>query len=683
MPSINNKVKTHINIMLIAFLVIASMFVTSGISVSYAASKSKAPVISNMVSTDSYVKLTWKNGNKSGVRAHYIYRKEGKGSYKRIGKVKKKTSSFTDDTIKLGTKYYYKVSNKKVISNKYSKARSVTPVKIKAPKLSNLKTYSNGNRRVAQLTWTSAKGKMYYVYRKPKSGSWKKLATVTAKGESASYTDNTAQKNTPCVYTCKEVRKISSILYKYGSYDEGISVFMTKPEVKLDAQNLKSVLTWDAIDGADEYYVYRKFGKNGSYRCIGTTANNIFTDVYDESVTSNERSKYMCATSFIDPSVNMAIYTVRAVSKTDGKYSYSDYNVGGVFHIETPSIVSVTKTSATKATIDWGTVKHADAYYIYSGYRDDSGIHWTKVGTFKSESGNRMKKSVEVDSNHNLFTVQAKFTMDGKTLYSDYDEGFDISNRNYSSSTVLFFGNSITYGSPYKGTTTREVFSYPWRVQQLTNIKMYNPSIPGATYHDSTSDSRYRMVTEVADVIKEGKTPKNPNSMRHNFDENTRKFEDFDVVVMACGTNDYLDDAKLGDLDSTDRTEFNGSINQVMSYIKEGNEIRAQRGKAPIKIVFVEMFYSDRTNEPYVNLHNRFKTKNGIGLTLTDYQDDLNKLTEKYKVDGFDIYNFDTTEFVNEDTCPYVTSDNLHMSRYTYTQIGNKLSNYLITEKII
>ena len=38
---------------------------------------------------------------------------------------------------------------------------------------------------------------------------------------------------------------------------------------------------------------------------------------------------------------------------------------------------------------------------------------------------------------------------------------------------------------------------------------------------------------------------------------------------------------------------------------------------------------------------------------------------------------------VTEESCPYKTSDNLHMTRTTYSEIGNKLAQFLMDKKII
>lgn len=49
---------------------------------------------------------------------------------------------------------------------------------------------------------------------------------------------------------------------------------------------------------------------------------------------------------------------------------------------------------------------------------------------------------------------------------------------------ILYFGDSITYGSPYKSNSNKHIFSIPYRVKELLGCVYYNPSIPGSTYHD-------------------------------------------------------------------------------------------------------------------------------------------------------------------------------------------------------
>lgn len=449
------------------------------------------------------------------------------------------------------------------------------------------------------------------------------------------------------------------------------------PNVQVKTENLKTEIVWNKIDGADGYKIYRKNGLNGNYRQIGYTTSTFYKDIYKESIETEDEKAYLCAGAFVDPSINPFVYTVRACYNINGKEYDSDYLKDGDFHLETPSIVSVDKVSNTKVSIEWSVLKNAKEYYLYTGYYDKYGdFHWTRVKEVSAKKGVRQKDTINVKKGHNYFTVKAKAIKNGKAVYSGYDKGFTIENRKYNDSNILFIGDSITFGSPYKGINTREVFSYPWRIQQLTGAKIYNPSIPGATYSYKEDDSRDRLITDVALKIKEGKTPKKA------LHENTQTYKDFDIVVMAAGTNDYSDDVVLGGLDSQNIREFNGSVNQIMEYIKEGSAQRVSEGKDPIKVVFVDLFYSDRTTD-YSIKTNRFVTPNEIGLTLTDYQYNLNCLVQKYKDEGVDIYQFSTKKFVSQDNCSVVTSDNLHMSRYTYTQIGNEFSNYLIKNNIL
>ena len=672
-----SEIKKRFKTAKLLFIIILIIISVNLVCIVDAFNNAEPPIITEVITTDSYVKLTWKNVEKCGTFAHHIYRKVGKGAYKEIAKVNKETSSYVDGDINEGKMYYYKVSNKGIYGDHKSMACKVVPVKFTAPKLNYVKRFSQDNEECAKISWESDLGQQYYVYRKTFGKKWKKIASVKAEDKTSYFIDKNLKQGIKYIYTCKKVVKVNNILYQYGDYENSISTVEGKPKVSVDCQNLKAVVNWERVPEANLYKVYRKIGPEGSYRVIGETSGTSYTDIYKQSVVSNAEKKYLCANAFVDPSINPFVYTVKAVKISNGKESYSDYFSDGDFHIETPTIVSVVIDKNNNATYEWATLKNAKAYYLYAGYYDSQGdFHWNRVDVIKHKNSTRQTATVKVGPKDTYFTVKAKFVKDGKTVYSKCDENFTIQNRKYSKQNILYIGDSITFGSPYKEVETREVFSYPWRVQRLTGAKAYNPSIPGATYAYNERTNRARIVTDIAENIKYGKTPENA------LHENNKTYRDFDVVVMAAGTNDYSDNIKFGELDSSNINEFNGAVNQIMMWIKEGSDQRVAEGKKPIKVVFVELFYSDRTND-CSNLTNRFVTKNGIGLTLADYQNNYNELIDKYKSEGFDIYQFDTTRFVNQSTCPYVTADNLHMSRYTYAEIGNKFAEFLIDNRII
>lgn len=655
--------------------------------------KSYFPVVTKINASSKRVTLYWKNGN--GCDKYIVYKKTA-DKYKAIATISNKTKNYTDYGIKLGEKVYYKIAGVKSKKNHMSKVYGVTPVKISAPQLSLLEEDIKSSSNYLKLTWKSTKNHYYYVLRKDKSHPYSVIKTVQATSSLSSYIDKTAKKNTNYTYSVREVRYINDILRKLGNYDAtGLTSISTKPTVNVDFTNLHAKISWKPIKDVDGYEIYRKFGKGGEYQLVShvDSSQNSYTDVYKESFQSDYDKSHLTADYFIDASHNSLVYTVRGYKNVGGKKVYSSYYVDGDFSLTTPSIVSVTGNSS-QVTVKWSAIKNAQKYYVYTGYNDASGArHWNRVATVSHKGGVvTLSKTISVPKNHTYFTVKAVSTKNGETIYSGYDKGYTIENRKYSDENILFFGDSITFGSPYKAQSTREIFSYAWRVQQLTGVNYYNPSIPGATYSYRDGTNRSRMI-QIADCLNSGKDVETndltkPSDMyvyETDFVNNQvkgRTFKDFDVIVMAAGTNDYLDDAKLGNLDSEDRSEFNGALNTIMGYIKQASDERVNEGKKAIKVVFVDLFYSDRTYD-FSQRTNRFITNNKIDMTLRDYQDDIDRLVEKYQGKDMDVYQFHTNKLVNEENCPYVTSDNLHMNRFTYTQIGNELTKYLVKNNIL
>lgn len=149
-------------------------------------------------------------------------------------------------------------------------------------------------------------------------------------------------------------------------------------------------------------------------------------------------------------------------------------------------------------------------------------------------------------------------------------------------------------------------------------------------------------------------------------------------MVLLAGTNDYLDNTIIGSIDDTSTYTFHGALNHILSKVKEASDARVSNNQDPIKLVFVDLFYSDRTYT-YVQLNNRDVTPNKIGLTLMDYQKALDEQLQKWSL-SFESYNFKTRDYgiVNQENCPYTASDNLHFSKFTYGQYGNAMAEFLV-----
>ena len=99
---------------------------------------------------------------------------------------------------------------------------------------------------------------------------------------------------------------------------------------------------------------------------------------------------------------------------------------------------------------------------------------------------------------------------------------------------------------------------------------------------------RYRICREVVDQIAEGELPANWQSLDTAYNsagEKNTRLDDYNVVVLAAGTNDYLDNSTLGDLDSDDVSEFHGALNHIMEQILNASLERIQRGEDAINIM--------------------------------------------------------------------------------------------------
>lgn len=576
-------------------------------------------------------------------------------------------------------------------TNKNYKVSKSTKIIVKRTGIVNLKTllyYPDGNHYEAKLTWHSTSGHTYQVLKKT-TGTYKVISTVKAKGATTSYKEKVG-KNAQATYSVRE----SDAGYGISNYDtEGLTL-LSCPSVDVDFQNLKAKITWSKVSDATKYRVFRKMGSGGDYKCIETvgSSQDSYTDWYYKS--AKELDTILNSDVFADPSFNSLHYTVRAcnekVVNNVEKVSYGLYLKDGDFNLESPSIISLKNNKIT-----WGKVPNAEGYIILK--KSEGSSVWREIAIAGKSSSTQISFNIGSIDHNAYYAVQAFATKNGVQVYSNFDKGFTLKNYADTNSEhrVLYFGDSITFGSPYYSSSSIHVFSMPYRIAQLTGCVYYNPSIPGSTYHDlgvnpdgtnieNTDYYRYRITREVVDAIDAGELPGNYvklDSAKNSEGVTHTKITDYNVVVLSAGTNDYLDNTQLGSInDSANNTfTFHGALNHILEKVKNASEVRIANNLSAIKVVFVDLFYSDRTIE-YTQLHNRDITENKIGLTLMDYQKALDDQLLKWAEAGLKVFNFKTRDYniVNSENCPYTASDNLHFTKFTYGQYGNAIAEFLV-----
>ena len=558
----------------------------------------------------------------------------------------------------------------------------------KSPELT-LEHYKKDGNHYANLSWASKDGRTYEVLRKD-NDSFNVIATVNADSSQMSFYDK-IDENSSYAYTVREVIDEDNGKKSYDYYDPDGLKLLNSPDVDVDFQNLKANISWSKLEDATNYYIFRKVGYNGEFKCIGVadSSDSNYVDYYYNS--ANELSSILNTNTFIDSSFNNLFYTVKAVNINDDngvmKASYSSYLEDGDFNLEAPSIVSLDKNE-----IRWGKVPNAEGYLII----EKSAKKWKIIGKANQTKSTVISAPINNTDNNSYYSVRAYAIKNGKTVYSDYDKGFSLMNysKDNAKNRILYIGDSITYGSPYKSSSSRHIFSIPHRVSQLTGCVYYNPSIPGSTYHDlghicgmnilNTNNYRYRICREVVDPISVGELPGNwmeLDTSKNSEGISNTSIDDYNIVVLAAGTNDYLDNSKLGPENSNDTSTFNGAFNHIIDKIENASKMRVEKGESPIKVVFVDLYYSDRVHN-IQEIENRDVTPNDINLTLKDYQKALDKQYNKWqnKSKVLTFYKFKTRSYniVNEKTCPYMSSDNLHFTKFTYGQYGNVFAQFLV-----
>lgn len=145
---------------------------------------------------------------------------------------------------------------------KYIKFPGVNP---ETPEVTAGNKASNGKVR---LTWDRVPGAMQYeIYRaESKDGKFEKTYSVTG----TSYTNTSAKAGKKYYYKVRAINAVG----KAGKFSEVVYRVCDLPQPVLKRSNVadtgKVKISWDAIDGAAKYEVYRATSENGSYKKLGT-----------------------------------------------------------------------------------------------------------------------------------------------------------------------------------------------------------------------------------------------------------------------------------------------------------------------------------------------------------------------------------------------------------------------------
>jgi len=338
--------------------------------------KPAAPTnVSAEAKSSNSIEITWDEVNTAVT--YKIYRsKTSTGTYSPVGSTSGKSStSYTDVGLELTTMYYYKVaaesecetsaqSNYAVATTGCMAKPAQAPTNIRAEALSSTDI---------KISWDAVSdagvASNYIVYRsESQNGYYSKTSTtpgiftsmtITGFEPATTYFFKVSAEN-----DCGESDMSTSFAYATtGDCDLPIPPSPTGISA-VTASARRVTITWNAVDGASEYIVFRGLERYGSYSGIGNRITN---------------------TSFIDSAASPLTtyyYTVKSVNSCGGQTDGLDGDVVSVTTLcesPIPTNVEVTANSPGSLSVSWDAVSGAVSYSVYRAARNPNG-QYTLLG---------------------------------------------------------------------------------------------------------------------------------------------------------------------------------------------------------------------------------------------------------------------------------------------------------------
>jgi len=250
----------------------------------------KKPVISSIDRVSTGNMVSW--GAVTGADAYVILRGTSSSNLKELKTVTR--TSYTDMSVKTGTKYYYKiqavarVNGTTVNSSVASAYKSI--VAVLSPESVKVARISSG----VKVTFTSvANATGYVVERKVGTGSWKTYSPkITDNGDGTMSFNNTGlttgkkYQYRVAAYTGTETKNI-------GVAITSSAITAVRATASVKAENVAGGIriTWSRVENGTGYILQRKVG-TGSWSTVKTVSDNSILSYSDTNVTAGKKYTY-------------------------------------------------------------------------------------------------------------------------------------------------------------------------------------------------------------------------------------------------------------------------------------------------------------------------------------------------------------------------------------------------------
>lgn len=256
------------------------------------------------------IKISWEPVKKAVKYMVYRSTTGEDDSWSRISTTTKTTVTNTKNMVP-GTEYFYKVialAENSGADSIYSEVVSCTYT-LTQPVVTA--TYDAAKKGV-KVSWEPVAGAAkYMVYRSltGEEGSWSRISTTTKTTVTNTKNFETTQKYYYKVIAIAENEAGNS------AYSDVCMYFgkLAQPEVTVSnvASSGKIQITWEKVDGAVKYDVYRATSKNGTYSRLTTVKNPTVTNT---SVTAGKTYYYKVRAVAADPAANSDFSAVKSIT---------------------------------------------------------------------------------------------------------------------------------------------------------------------------------------------------------------------------------------------------------------------------------------------------------------------------------------------------------------------------------
>lgn len=294
------------------------------------------------------IKISW--ASVSGATKYEIYRSPNDiGTYTLIGSTT--LASYIDKDLAAGLMYYYKVvayhlEGTAKIYGSYSNSVSAIPVPLAPVAKAQSASYNSIN-----ITWNEIVGANWYEVYQTDTQTQMDNLIATVSSLSTSYVHKNLTPGASYSYKIRAYR-VSGFGELYSPYSEVTSAIPipSTPSIKVTLNSYNSLnISWDGIEGADGYEIYRSTSSTGTFEQL-TPSEPIITNSYLDSSLTTGTTYY---------------YKVVAYHSDNPKIIGSESNIAGLKVIPTTPIITVTPTSYNSLTINWNSVEGATGYRIF------------------------------------------------------------------------------------------------------------------------------------------------------------------------------------------------------------------------------------------------------------------------------------------------------------------------------